>query len=133
MSSPPPTSELARTRLSETADLILSAIEARHGEELRSDPKFLREALFAELRRRMAAPTGRRRSRNLDLAEALRKEGKTYHQIAALLNPEYGTLTTWQRQQYRERLKKGIKGRKKRAATLCPSKKGPDASSPTAG
>jgi len=124
-----PASEASHARLIKTADLIMSTVHARHAVEVHSDPKDFREALFALLRSRMAAPVGRRRSSELDRAEALRKQGKTYQQIAATLHPAYGSWGTYQRQQCRERIQKALQARKKRAAGLYPSTNRPDVSS----
>ena len=120
-------------RIVETADLIMDALAARHGDELRSDLRQLRESLFAELRRRMTVPLGRRRSLQLDQAEELRRQGKSFHEIASILEPAYRDWGTYQRQECRERLKQGLRARKKRSLHSCPPTNPPQLVSPTVG
>lgn len=121
-----------QSRIVETADLIMDAITARHGNELSSDPRLLRESLFAELRRRMALRAGRRRSQELDHAEELRRQGKSFHEIASILRPEYRNSGTYQRQEIRDRLKKGLRKREKRRVNLSPATNPHDFVSPVA-
>jgi hypothetical protein len=117
----PAPSESARQRIAETAEIILRILESRHAGEIRDNAKALRDSLLAEVRRLLPVPAGRRRSATLDRAEALRSQGKSFHEIATILDPAYGKWGTYQRQEYRNRLKQGLRARKKSRAHFLPT------------
>ena len=124
--------EDGRPRIAETVDLVHAILAARHEVELRTNPRKFRESLFAELRRRIPVSRGRRPAKHLDQAMEMRRAGMSYHRIAVLIKPEYENWGTYQRKEFRELLRIGLRTRKRRAAHLASETKSPaDVPSPT--
>ncbi len=117
--------EDGRPRIAETVDLVHAILAARHEDEMRTNPRQFRESLFAELRRRIPVSRGRRPAKHLDQAKEMRQAGMSYHRIAVLIKPEYESWGTYQRKEFRELLRIGLRARKRRAAHSASETKSP--------
>jgi len=111
-----------RPRIAETTDYVMAILAARHGDEMRANPKQFKEAIVQEIRRRMTIRKGRPRAVHLDAAERLRAQGLTFHNIAIRVEPRYSEWNRYRQREYCEQLRQALRARKKRSQLLSPRK-----------